>query len=102
MTPSGRKLARGTATLWLHALLSSTNVQASNQSVSFITRRVFEAGRAPHSAHWVPESFLTRSSSDASTGGEVQDLAVADVSAGILVLINNTFDRRMPNQRRLR
>ena len=47
----------------------------------------FGAGIVPHSV--VVGSFH---------GGEVQDLAVADVGAGVLVLINNTFARRMSNQ----
>src|SRR5215471_19365357 len=76
MTPSGRKLALGTASLWLHALLSSANVLASNQSVSFITRRVFEAGRAPHSV--AVGDF---------NGDNLQDLAVANDGSGTISIL---------------
>src|SRR5215472_8721224 len=85
MTTSGSKRVLGVAALWLHALLSSTNVQASDQNVSFITRRLFEAGRAPHSV--AVGDF---------NGDNLEDLAVAnDGSSTISILLgkgHGTFE----------
>jgi len=99
MTPVGRKLALGVDDFnrdgvqdlaLVNRLSTTVSVLLGKGNRTFQPAAHFGAGIVPHSV--VVGSFH---------GGEVQDLAVADVVAGILVLINNTFARRMSNQRRL-